>query len=252
MSQPIGMSGQARATSIAGRQVAAAYASASKVAVFDDFLGDVLADQWNYVEGTDSATADGAILAGGVGGVLRLTSGDAGTGLAADLCSLNSSLQWKASNGGLIAEARVKASAITAGSYYFFGFTDTLSLEAPVESAASANTLTSNATDAVGIMFDTRMTADNFWAVGVKADVDATAQDLEVAPVAATYVTLKVEVTALGKAIFFVDGQQVGSVMENAVTPGTALTPVLCCGKTSVAASHTLDADFVNVSMNRV
>jgi hypothetical protein len=252
MSTPIGMTGQARVTSVSGRAAAAAYASASKVALFDDFLGDVLADQWNYVEGTDTATADGAILAGGQGGVLRITSGDAGTGLAADLAVVNSALQWKASAGGLIAEARVKPSAIAAGSYYFFGFTDTLSLEAPVESAASGNTLTSNASDAVGFMFDTRMTDDNLWLVGVKADVDATAQDSEVALTAAEYVTLKVEVTATGDAIFFVNGQQVGSILEDAVTPGTALTPVFANGKSSATVSNTLDVDYVNVSANRV
>ena len=128
------------------------------VSFFDDFLGDVVADQWNAVEGTDSATSNAAILAGGIGGVLQLTTGDAGTGLAADMEQITQALQWQASNGDLVMQTRLKLSAITT-CYAFIGFTDVVTLEAPIESAGSANTLTSNATDAVGFMFDTRMTA---------------------------------------------------------------------------------------------
>ena len=218
---------------------------------FDDFLGDVIADQWNYVEGTDSATSTGAILSGGIGGVLRLTSGDAGTGLAADAVQLTGELQWQASNGGLVAETRIKLSRITTA-FLFFGFTDlAATLECPIESAASADTITTNASDAVGFMFDTRMATDDFWAVGVKADVDATKEDLLVAPAANEYITLRVAVDSLGVATFFVNGAQVGSSMADAVTPGADLTPVIYFSPTSVAASITADVDYVMVGMDR-
>lgn len=224
--------------------------SPSKVVVTDDFEGDVIADQWNYVEGTDSATSAAAILAGGIGGVLRITTGDAGTGLAADMAQLTRELQWQASNGGLSFQTRIKLSAITT-CYVFVGFTDVVTLEAPIESAASANTLTSNATDAVGFMFDTRMTDDKWWLVGVATDVDATHQNTGFAPVADDYETLRVDVSAAGVATFFRNGLQVGTAMTGAVTAGADLTPTIAVSKTSVAASMTMDIDYVHVAMSR-
>jgi hypothetical protein len=224
--------------------------SPTTVANFDDFIGDVIADQWNVVEGTDSATSDAAILAGGMGGILRFTTGDAGTGLAADMVQMTQALQWQASNGNLCAQARFKLSAITT-CYAFFGFTDVVTLEAPIESAASANTLTSNATDAVGFMFDTRMSTDNWWLVGVATDVDATAQDMGAAPVADTFATFRIELSALGVATFFYNGVQVGTAMAGAVTAGADLTPTFAVSKTSVAASMTADMDYIHVSMAR-
>lgn len=225
-------------------------ASPSKVVFFDDFLGDVILDQWNAVEGTDSATSNAAILAGGIGGVLQLTTGDAGTGLAADMEQLTQALQWQASNGSLVFQARIKLSAITT-CYVFLGFTDVVTLEAPIESAASANTLTSNATDAVGFMFDTRMTDDTWWLVGVATDVDATAQNTTYAPVADTYATFRIEVSTTGVATFYYNGARVGTSMTGAVTAGADLTPTIAVSKTSVAASMTAELDYVYVGMNR-
>lgn len=249
MSTPIGKSGLTRINSavLAGLAV---IGSANKVAMFDDFLGDEIAAQWNYTEGTDAATSAAAILAGGAGGVLRITSGDAGTGLAADGICLAQELQWKAVNGGLVAEARLSISRIT-NVHLFFGFTDVKSLEVPIESSGSGNGLTTTASNAVGILFDTRMTDDYFWLTGVKGDVDATAQNTGTAPVADTYVRLTVSVDALGQAVFAINGVVVGSTMVNAVTPATALTPILSFGPTSVAASITCDLDYMGVSMDR-
>lgn len=224
--------------------------SPAYVALTDEFLGDVLATNWNVVEGTDSATSDCAVLAGGIGGVVRFTTGDAGTGLAADMVQMTSFLNWQASNGDLVFQTRMKLSAITT-CYVFLGFTDVITLEAPIESAASANTLTSNATNGVGFMFDTRMTTDNWWLVGVDTDVDATAQDMGSAPVADDYATFRIEVNTDGDAVFFYNGVQVGTKMANAVAPGADLTPTLNVSKTSVAASMTMDVDYVHVAMKR-
>jgi hypothetical protein len=221
----------------------------SKVALFDDFLGDVLADEWNYVEGTDTATAGGAVLAGGIGGTLQLTTGDTGS-IAGDAAQITSFLNWQASNGGLAMQARIKPSRITAA-YLFVGFTDVITLEAPVISASSADTVTTNASDAVGFMFDTNMATDNWWLVGVAADTDATAQNSGVAPVAADYTTLRVEVTPAGVATFFINGVQVGTAMAGALTAATDLTPTILAATLSGTASLTLDVDYVHVAMNR-
>lgn len=225
--------------------------STSSVSFFDDFIGDLVQDEWGFVEGTDSATSAAAILAGGIGGVLRLTTGDAGTGYAADAEQMNMALQWQASNGGLFIEARLKLSAITT-CYAFIGFTDTLSLEAPIVSASSANTLTTNATDAVGFMFDTNMTADTWWLTGVANDVDATAQNTGYAPVADTYAKFRIEIDSAGAASFFYNGVQVGTKMTGAVTPAADLTPIITVSKLSVAASMNLDLDYIALGMQRV
>jgi len=225
----------------------------SDVVLFDDFTQGLNTSIWQAVEGTDSATSAAAILSGGIGGVLRMTTGDAGTGYAADAEQITQhALMWQASNGNLAFETRIKLSAITT-CYAFLGFTDTVaaSLEAPIISAGSANTLTTNASDAVGFMFDTRMTDDTWWLTGVKGDTDATAQNSGFAPVADTYETLRVEVTPEGDAIFFRNGRQVGTLMSNALTPATDLTPVFTVSKLSVTASMTMDVDYVYVGMKR-
>lgn len=219
---------------------------------FDDFE-KLDTGRWLVTEGTDSATSNAAILAGGIGGVLRLTTGDAGTGLAADMVQVtNNTLMFKAANGNLVFEIRVKLSAI-ATCWAFFGFTDTVAaaLEAPVESAASANTLTTNAADAVGFMFDTRMSTDNWWTVGVANNTDATAQNIGYAPVADTYEILRVEVDTSGGAVFYRNGVKVGTRMSGALTASVALTPIMAVSKTSVAASMTCDIDYVHASCAR-
>lgn len=227
-----------------------AHSSPSTVAITDDFIGDAVAVTWNVVEGTDSATSADSILAGGIGGVLRLTTGDAGTGLAADMIQVTQALQWQAANGDLCFQTRIKLSAITV-CYVFVGFTDVVTLEAPIESAASANTLTSNATDAVGFMFDTRMTDDKWWLVGVATDVDATHQNTTFAPVADDYETFRIEVKPSGIATFFRNGLQVGTAMTGAVTSAADLTPTIAVSKTATAASMTLDVDYIHASMSR-
>ena len=233
----------------AGSQIA--LPSPSTIAQFDDFLGDVVGDEWNYVEGTDTTTADGAVVAGAVGGVFRLTGGDSAGTVAADGAELNSgSLQWKASSGGLVFQARVALGSIASVSC-FVGFTDNTALEAPIQASGTANGITTNASDAVGFMFDTSMTDDNWWLVGVKGDTDATAQNTGIAPVAATYETLRIELDASGNATFFRNGVSVGVVMSNAVTASVGLTPVFIVWPRTAAAGKTLDIDLVSVSANR-
>jgi hypothetical protein len=221
------------------------------VCLDDDFLGDVIADQWNYVEGTDTTTADGAIVAA-KGGVLRLTGGDSTGGMAADGAVLNSELNWYASQDGLLMLARVKLASIASVSC-FIGFTDTKALEAPIQcQAGSGDTVLTNATDAVGFMFDTSMTTDNWWLTGVANDVDATIQNIGVAPVADTYEWLGVMVNSSGSATFFRNGLQVGTSMSGAVTPSVALTPHISIWPRSAVAGKTMDIDRIHVSAVRV
>ena len=216
---------------------------------FDDFLGDVIADQWAVDKGSDGSAANFAINAA-VNGTVRATTGaGAGASMAANGVQLHQALLWKANMGNLEMEARIKVSAITTIAF-FVGFTDQIgALEAPITSAASADTITTNATDAVGFMFDTAMTTDNIWGVGVKADTDATAANLGVAPVADTWIRLKVELDSSGNATFYVNGIKKGTASA-AVTATVALTPVVTCFRRA-ASSATIDVDYIDINASR-
>jgi hypothetical protein len=227
------------------------FPSPRRVALFDDFLGDVLSDEWNAVEGTDT-DATQAVLAGGIGGLLRLTSGndDANGTQATDASGVTSFLNWQAANGDLIFQARLKVSRIT-NAYIYAGFTDVISAELPVISAGSAETVTTNATDGVGFLFDTNFTTDTWHLVGVATDVDATVQTLTDAPVADDFFTVRIEVTHEGKASFYLNGKQVGTTMTGAVTPAADLTPCVYVSNADGTSAVNLDVDYIHCAMNR-
>lgn len=227
-----------------------AMSSPSTVVLYDDFLGDVLSDPWNPVE-TDTDGAQ-AVLAGGIGGLLRITTGndDGNAVVLPDLSGVTSYLNWQASNGGLVMQTRIKISRITLA-YIFVGFTDLITIEAPIYAAGTLDTITTDATDAVGFMFDTGMATDTFHLVGVANGTDATIQTLATAPVADDFITLRVEVNATGVAKFFINGLQVGTAMTGAVTAAIDLTPVVYASNTDGTSAVTLDIDYIYVAMAR-
>lgn len=230
--------------------------SAQRLAsVFDDFnggaqaLSTTIVNGWRSRKGTTS-TVDFAVTEA-VGGTVVGTIGDTTASMAVSGVQLDRGLCWKSNQGDLVMEARVKISIIT-NIALFVGFTDQVSaLEMPIQSAASADTITTNATDAVGFMFDTAMATDNFWLVGVANDVDATAQNAGSAPSAATFWYLRVELTAAGVATFWIDGVQVGTAMTGAVTPTIALTPVIAGFNRTTSGTPTITGDYVYVSAIR-
>jgi hypothetical protein len=225
--------------------------SPSKVVLFDDFMGDALnTDLYTVTEGTDSATSDAAIVTNAVNGILRITSGNAGTGLAADGVFVGSALHWEADNGGLTFETKLNLSAITT-CQVFLGFSDTVAtLEMPIDSAGSVNTITTTATDAVGFFFDTDMSTDTWWCAGVANGTDATHVSSGVSPTAATDQTFRITVDTSGNAKFYIDGAYVGAV-ANAVTATVNLTPCIVVNLLSTTTSFTVDVDYLYVSQNR-
>lgn len=216
----------------------------------DDFIGGALNPMWVTRTGTNGSCliSDPNV----VRGVLRMATGaDAGATMALNGAQVALGQRpYQADMGSLYVECRLRMSAITAVSV-FVGFTDQfVALEAPIISAASADTLTTNATDAVGWMFDTSMATDNWWLTGVAADVDATAENGAVAPTANTYETLRVELTTAGVANFWRNGAQVGGAMSAAVTATVALTPVVAAFSRG-ATSRNIDLDYIQVGCKR-
>lgn len=217
----------------------------------DDFLGEEIDGyRWQGLIGTDADCRQAIVLADQINGVVRLTTGDdAGATMAINGTQMSSRLNWRASQGGLVWEGRIAISAITSVCVYV-GLTDQVStLEMPFTLGAG-DALTSNASDAVGVLFDTAADTDNWWLVGVAANVDATKQNTAVAPVAATFEIWRIEVTAAGVATFYRNGTLIGSTMTGAVTPGTSLTPVVAAfSRTS--ASRNIDVDEILVQAQR-
>ena len=180
----------------------------------DDFYGDALDGAWVPLNGSDAQAIDPAPSAA-KNGVVRLTCGDDGTTtMAVNGCQLATELNWDASAGRLFGEFRIKVSAIT-NIVFFVGFTDSKALEMPF--TQSGTTLTSNASDAVGFMFDTNSTT---------------------------------EVFADGTAKFYIDGVKTGDTMTSAITVATDLAATVAVFS-ETTTSHTLDVDYVRLEQSR-
>jgi hypothetical protein len=240
---------------IAGVEISAAELNAvnvsSKVTLFDDFLGDVIADQWSGAKGSDAQAVVPAVVAGAAGGMCRLTAGDT-TVVAESLSSLTHGLNWKANQGGLIFEAKVTPVTSVADVSYFIGLTDVLATTTLEEPATlTTATITYVADDAVGFLFDTAATTDVFYGVAVKATAGTAFASAAVgsAPVAGTAVTLRIEISATGAAEFFINGTSIGTIAA-AVTATVALTPIVeVMARTTTVKS--IDVDYIFVQANR-
>lgn len=225
--------------------------SSKTVALLDDFTGPTIdTTQWTLVKGSDAATVNFANAAGVNGRTVGTCGAGAGATMAVNGVELCSALQWQAQAGGMAMEARLQISAIT-NIALFVGFTDKITLEMPANGSGVADGVTTNANDCVGFLFDTAMTTKNLWLIGSAANVDATKQNSAIAPVAATDITLRVEVTKTGVANFFINGKSIGTLMSGAVTKTVSLTPVVAAFTRS-AASATVNVDYVYTAANRI
>ena len=223
----------------------------SLITLRDDFLGEEINGyQWQSLIGTDAECRQAIMRADQFGGVVRLTTGDDVTGtMAVNGVQLQSRLNWRTDRGAFVWEGRVAIDTITSVCV-FVGVTDQISaLEMPFTLGAG-DALTSNATDAVGVLFDTAADTDNWWLVGVRADIDATKQNTAVAPTAATFETWRIEVDTGGVATFYRNGSAIGTTMSGAITASTLLTPVVAAfSRTS--ASRNIDVDEILISVQR-
>lgn len=200
--------------------------------------------------GTDPSIR-GLVNVDGQNGLARMSTGADATGtMAVNGISYTGGLNWKASGGSLVWEMRVQLSAIT-NVCVFIGFTDQNTvLEMPFTLAAG-DALTSNASDAVGVLFDTGADTDHWFLVGVKADADATKQDSGVSPVANTLETWRIELSTSGVATFYRNGTVIGTAMANAVTSSIALARTFSAfSRTSTSINA--DYDYVMVQGTRV
>jgi hypothetical protein len=221
-----------------------------QVSWFDDFLDDTLDDFWAVASGTDAQATNPAISAAADGTIICVSGDDDGT-VAADGSSITGEvLQWKAADGGLEFECRVKLNIITK-CVVNLGFTDVAcdtTLEIPINVDGSDEG-SATATNAVVFGFDTGSASDHWMALGVKADTEVEA-DTGLAPTAGTWQRFKIVVDASGNAKFYIDGNLVAS-LDDAVTATTLLTPIVVLSTEDGTASITLTCDYIGVRKSR-
>lgn len=229
----------------------------AKSTLYDDFLGTWLitdagpADQWtaNAGNGTNNQTAT-TVAASLCGEITLKTASDDGA-ITANMTAFGAiGLAWKANQGGLSMETRIKLDDVSEA-YLFVGFTDLLvsgTLEEPL--FMTADVVDSTATDACGLIYDKDSTTDNFIQAGVKAGTDTDPAFSGSAPSDGVYFIVRVEVSATGAVQVFIDGKAIAAATSNAVTATTALTPAIMVANRS-ANQVIATVDYIWVQQNR-
>ncbi len=218
--------------------------------LWDDFLGDALIDRYVAISGTDAEAVQA--IAVEQYGVYQLTSGNAGTGTAADLEAVHGGLEWTADQGALVFETRLHLDTAVTTARVCAGFTDdSTTVENPV--TISVATITTTATDAVVFCYDTDATTDQWYAVGVANGTDATGNLITgVAPTQDVYQVLRIEVeSAGGVARFYIDGTLVVTLTANVVTSTVLLSPFVSVDSADTAESQVVDIDYIYVGADR-
>lgn len=229
----------------------------AKFVLVDDFYGTWAigdagpADTWSTTAGAGTGNQVATTVANSLGGTVTLKSAsDDGTHAQNGSTFTGINLGFKANSGGLALEARLKIDAITAVAL-FVGFTDTISTTVELPIFLNAADLDSDATDACGIIFDTDGSTAQWCHGGVANGTDTTPAYSGTAPVADTYVILRVEVSAAGAVQGFVNGTAIGAAVASAVTATTALTPAIIIANRG-AAQRVATIDWIKVEQNRV
>ena len=215
---------------------------------FTDFLGDALEDE--LLAGVGSGTGNAVAISVGTGGRAEIKTSSADAAIGANGSSLSlGALNWRADQSSLMMEARLQIDNI-ANVMIFAGFTDALAstVEAPI--FLNAADLDSDADNACGIVFDTDGTTAEWCHGGVKATVDTVPAYSGAAPAAATYYTLRVEVTAAGAVQGFINDVAIGPAVANAVTITTPLCPIIFVANRGGAVRNVL-VDYLFVQGGR-
>lgn len=233
-----------------------------KVELFDDFL--LSADHTGWNDNTEnSGTA--AQLANREDGWIELTTGTT----SGNRSQITGERVWRSESGGpLVFEAGVTFVTDTTEKGVFIGFTDVTTIENPIEGSGTGDGITTNATDAVGFMYDEEnTTTDRWFAVGVDSDTDAAGSG----PLDATWPQttpntndhcFRVEVDTSGNALFYIDGvsvyrantsgwsSAVPPLLTGAVSPNVNLCPTVIV-ETREAGANTVYVDFIYCSKGR-
>lgn len=213
------------------------------VIMFDDFLGKALdsTNDWT-LNGVNAGTAAINVA---TGGILRFTTGNADD----DDVELASDLIWKASKACCL-EVRIANNDVDMVAFNV-GFSDDQEATADkLQMTLSGTTLTTNAADFVGFLYDPDANTDTIRCVAVKNAVDRSVIDTAKALTDGEYVVLRIEVDALGNADFYVNGIHKGR-LALCITPTDALCIYIGVINHGEGAVNTVDVDYVKAWQNR-
>lgn len=243
------------------------FPSPDRVAIFDDFLGDLIADEWAVVQGDTGVTA--GVLTTATNGLVRLKTSDSAT-----IHTTNGALtqglfkNWKANQGApktgrLRMSARIKSSVVgttaaTGRTHLFVGLCDSGGAETPAYDTGAG--VISNAADLVGFLYSPTGENSDWTAIAAKSTAGDSGDQLVATgktPASNTYTTLEVEVRSGpgdtgGTANFWIDGTPVGQI-SSPVGSAIAMTPHIgiWAQDTGFQADNYLDVDYVNISALR-
>lgn len=235
----------------------AAIDKTAKFTLFDDFYGTWAigdagpADTWSTTAGSGTGTQVATTVAASLGGTVTLKSASDDGAHGANCSTFTGiNLGFKADSGGLVLETRLKIDDVSEA-VIFVGFTDTISTTVELPIFLVTTNIDSDATDACGVGYDVDGTTKQWYHGGVKNNTDTTPAYSGTAPTDATYVIIRVEVSAAGAVQGFIDGVPIGNPVANAVTATTALTPAIIIGNRS-ANQVIATIDYIKVEQNRV
>lgn len=222
--------------------------------IHDDFLSQTQIEAdgpWIELSGTDTTALDPTIVAAQEGGVIRLTTGNTDGVVSKDGSQILCSLPMQADSYGLFCEALLHINSAVTTVVVNFGFTDINTLQMAV--SISGTTITTVAVNAVVFAYDTNQTTDEWYAVGVDGNTDATGNAITgTAPVADIFQKLRIEVAADGEyALFYIDGALVGTLTAAACAASTNLFCTVVSNATTTQ-SRTVDIDYIRCGHIRV
>lgn len=230
------------------------------VAVFDDFLGDLVDDSWAFQENDTGATDISGVVVAGTNGIFRLAFTANSAPIPANHGLINTGLfpQWKAKQGNLRFAARIKIDDLT-GANVFAGFADTGASQQPLYDTGgnSANGVPlALSSSAVGFLYSGGAAAPSqrWRGVAVNADTVATPIDGD-SGTDNVYTVLEIELGDTGNggdgdiAYFKQDGVLKGSI-SSPIPATRAMVPVISAFKSEANALN-VDIDYINVSATR-
>jgi len=216
--------------------VAANSGAEGYVGFWDDFLGDLIVDEWAANLSSSSTAAINAQTPG----VARLTTHTDDNANA----TLVLGLHWLVSNGWTVFKARVKnVTAITARAVEI-GLSDALSDANGQAFTSHDETPVAVATNAALFGFNADDSMTTFSACSVNADVAAVT--VSAGTPAATYTKYEIRISAAGTAYFFVNNVRVAT-HALAVATTAVLTPWISVTNLTAATARSIDVDYVGV-----
>ena len=217
---------------------------------FDDFIGDTVNATYTEISGSDAQAVQAIVVE--QFGVYQVTSGNAGTGTAADLEAVHLGLEWQPDQGAMVFEARLHLDTAVTTASVCLGFTDD---STTVENAAliGGTAITTTANDLVVFCFNTEATTDEWFFIGSANTTDATGNAITgIAPVADIYQTFRIEVDdGCADARGYIDDVLAGTLTANACTATTLLSPFVSVDSAGAASSQVVDIDYLLVGAAR-